>query len=203
MQRGFAVRRIDEGHVVDASGEPWQEIGHPKAGLSMLAKLPVTRLAIAGLRGEELQRTVGIEWLPSATHEFRFTVKGVHMTDPARAEDLDDALCFRDKRRRTTGTRIAQHGRQCHTTEPASRFRKKIAAIQRGTFDSRTAAHRSFHSIEVNEFIGVEKRTAEGRKAAALDQVMCSNGLGCFWGPGERQLKSESNLFIEIRRNTL
>src|SRR5210317_2488889 len=49
VQRGLALHRVDKRHVIDAGRELRQQVAHPEARLTVLAKFPEALLAIARL----------------------------------------------------------------------------------------------------------------------------------------------------------
>ena len=92
VQGRLALHRVNETHVVHASGELGQKITHPDAGLAMPAEFPETWLAISRFGGKELKFASGIKGRARPSFQFRFVVVGVDVAQSTRAEDLDDPL---------------------------------------------------------------------------------------------------------------
>ena len=82
---------MDEREVVHALGQLGKQVAHPAATFAVLAERPPATLAIAGLRGEELELAIRIEGLAVALGELRLVVPRIDMTQPAGAKNLDDS----------------------------------------------------------------------------------------------------------------
>ena len=90
MQGGFTLHGIDESHIIDTGGELGEQIAHPDSGLPMLTEFPKTRLAVAGLGGEELKFPSRVKGGASTPFKFRLVIEGIDVAQATRAEDLND-----------------------------------------------------------------------------------------------------------------
>jgi hypothetical protein len=124
MQRSLTLHGVNEGHVINAGGQFWEEAAHPKAALAMLAEREVATPTVAWLRGEELHLPVRIKGFTTAFGEHWLVVKGVHMTHATGAENLDHTLCagamVQRRCRPSGGVAFAEKRRQSHACKSAA-----------------------------------------------------------------------------------
>ena len=161
MQRGLAVHRIDERHVVNTRGQLRKQIAHPQSRLAMLSELPMAALTIARLRRKELQLAIGVKRLPGTFFKFRLVIKRIDLTHAAGAEDLNHTLCLRCMMRLSSPF-ASQHRRQRKPAESTAGGLQKISSRM-------SSAHLS---IDINELIGVEERPAKANSPCSLHKVL-------------------------------
>ena len=126
MESGLAVHGINKRHVVDARGEPRKQIAHPQARIAVLPKLPVTRLTIARLGGEELQLALWIKRLAGSLLQYRLVIEGIDLAHAPGTENLNHTFCF--GRTRQCSLRFGREQRgQRQSTQAASRCLKERA----------------------------------------------------------------------------
>ena len=94
VQRGFAVHRMHERHVVHAGGQPRKERAHRPPTRAVLFERPMTALAVAGFGGEKLQLAAGIKRFAIAPGQFGLVIPRIHLAHSARAKNLNDRLGF-------------------------------------------------------------------------------------------------------------
>ena len=138
VQRGLALHRMDEGHLINVAGELRQQIAHPAAALAVLPEGPVALLAVARLRGKELHVAGRVERRAIPLHEVGLVVERVEMREAAGAEDVDHRLRLGRKHRWLRGERIGHAGRRLclfgeerregHAAEATAQFPEEIAA---------------------------------------------------------------------------
>src|SRR5262249_40369650 len=82
--------RVDERHVVDATGKVWQQPAYPSAALSVLSPFPGARHAGARRALEELNFASRIQLLPVPLDKRRLVIECIALAGRARHEELDD-----------------------------------------------------------------------------------------------------------------
>ena len=136
VERGLALHRMDERHLIDVAGELRQQVADPAAALAVLPEGPIALLAVPRLRGEELHVAGRVERRAIPLHELGLVVKRVEVREAAGAEDVDHRLRLGRKHRWLRGQRIGREGRRSclfgeerregHATEAAAQFPKKF-----------------------------------------------------------------------------
>lgn len=141
----MTCHRFDEGDIVHASGDIRQQVGHPLAGLAVLAELP-TRFHDPPLVAAPLAAVrFDFDGLVIAADQCRFVIEHVDMARPTVHVEKDDALGLGGKmgrlRRQRAGPRrdsigghgllgkeplLIQESGQRQPGKPGSRLPKKL-----------------------------------------------------------------------------
>jgi hypothetical protein len=148
---GFGGHAHEEGDVIDACRQVWQQATHPAATLAVLLKFVRTLEHVARLARRRLDMSAGIELLAVPFDQLGLVIEHVHLARAAVEKNLHDAFDLRAMVQAAVEVR-ARLGRAGQQTVLAKQVRHGDAAKASSETPEKLAARHRILTKNVHQF---------------------------------------------------